>query len=127
MTTMNRLATNIVLAGLLGTLSSAWAEDPARVHEGVLTGPNQMTLYTFDKDMPGDGKSMCNGPCSENWPPFAAPAGAALSGDFSVVSRDDGATQWAYRGKPLYYWTKDKAPGDKTGDGVKGVWHAATP
>jgi len=124
---MNRLTTTLALAGLLGTLSTARAEDPAQIHEGVLTGPNQMTLYTFGKDVPGDGKSTCNGACAENWPPFAAPVGAAPSGDFSVVARDDGSTQWAYKGMPLYYWTKDNAPGDRTGDGVKGVWHVATP
>ena len=29
-----------------------------------------MTLYTFDKD--AGGKSMCNGPCAEAWPPLLA-------------------------------------------------------
>lgn len=28
---------------------------------------------------------------------------------------------------PLYYWVKDKKPGDVTGDGVNGVWHVAKP
>ncbi len=124
---MNKLVTTMVLAGLIGTLPPAHADVPALVHEGALTGPNQMTLYTFDKDAPGTGKSACNGPCAENWPPFAAPGGAAPSGDFSVVARDDGTRQWAYKGMPLYFWTKDKAPGDKTGEGVKGVWHVAQP
>ena len=124
---MTRLATTLLLAGLLGTLSIARAEDPAQIHDGVLIGPTRIMLYTFDKDMPGDGKSMCNGPCSENRPPFPAPAGAAPSGGFSVVTRDDGATQWAYKGMPLYYRAKDKAPGDRTGDGVKGVWDVAAP
>jgi len=127
MATMNRLTTTSLLAGLLGMLAIARAENPAQIHDGLLTGPNQMTLYTFEKDVPGAGKSTCNGPCAENWPPFATPVGAAPSGDFSVVTRDDGSTQWAYKGKPLYYWAKDKVPGDKTGDGVKGVWHVATP
>ena len=30
---------------------------------------------------------------------------------------------WAYQGQPLYYWIKDKKPGDTTGDGVGSVWH----
>ena len=30
---------------------------------------------------------------------------------------------WAYDGMPLYYWVKDKKPGDVTGDGVGSVWH----
>jgi predicted lipoprotein with Yx(FWY)xxD motif len=33
--------------------------------------------------------------------------------------------QWAYNGRPLYLWQKDKKPGDVTGDGVGGVWHVA--
>ncbi|HOC01350.1 MAG TPA: hypothetical protein PKM43_21700, partial [Verrucomicrobiota bacterium] len=44
--------------------------------------------------------------------------------DYSVITRDDGKTQLAYKGKPLYYWAKDAKPGDKTGDGVNQVWRA---
>ncbi|MEO8186844.1 MAG: hypothetical protein ABI580_05700, partial [Burkholderiaceae bacterium] len=42
-------------------------------------------------------------------------------------TRDDGAKQWAYKGQPLYQWANDKKPGDKTGDGVGGVWKIAKP
>ena len=82
-----------------------------------------MTLYTFDKD--AGGKSMCNGPCAANWPPLAAGADAKASGDWSVITRDDGSKQWAYKGKPLYTWAKDTKPGDKTGDNFNNVWHLA--
>jgi predicted lipoprotein with Yx(FWY)xxD motif len=95
---------------------------PAKMHDGVLVGSNGMTLYTFDKD--AGGKSMCNDKCAANWPPLSADGGSA-SGDFSVITRDDGKKQYAYKGKPLYYWAKDQKPGDKTGDGVNNVWHAA--
>ena len=54
-----------------------------------------------------------------------ASADAKASGDWSVVTRDDGAKQWAYKGKPLYTWSKDAKPGDKTGDNVNSVWHTA--
>jgi predicted lipoprotein with Yx(FWY)xxD motif len=47
------------------------------------------------------------------------------SGDWTVIVRDDGGKQWAYKGKPLYTWSKDAKPGDKTGDGVNSVWHVA--
>jgi predicted lipoprotein with Yx(FWY)xxD motif len=47
-------------------------------------------------------------------------------GKFTVITRDDGSAQWAYHGKPLYLWVRDKAPGDTTGDGVRG-WNAARP
>jgi predicted lipoprotein with Yx(FWY)xxD motif len=96
---------------------------PAAMKDGVLVGSNGMTLYTFDKD--ADGKSMCNGKCAENWPPLGADGGVTASGDFSVVTRDDGKKQYAYKGKPLYYFVKDQKPGDKTGEGVNNVWHVA--
>jgi predicted lipoprotein with Yx(FWY)xxD motif len=40
-----------------------------------------------------------------------------------VITREDGSRQWAYEGKPVYYWVKDRKPGDRTGDGVSGAWH----
>lgn len=110
-----------------GTMTGASGGAPARVADGALVGPNGMTLYTFDRDAAGSGKSVCNGPCATNWPPLAADAGAAASGDWSVVTRDDGARQWAFRGKPVYYWSKDARPGDRTGDGFNGVWRVARP
>ena len=92
---------------------------------GMLVGSNGMTLYTFDKDEAGSGKSVCNGPCATNWPPLFAQAGDMADGDWSVVSRDDGKQQWAFKGKPLYYWAKDQKPGDATGDGFNKVWRVA--
>lgn len=100
---------------------------PAKVADGMLVGPNGMTLYTFDKDTAGSGKSVCNGACATNWPPLMAGADAAASGDYMVITRDDGARQWAFKGKPLYFWVKDMKAGDKTGDGVNNVWHIAKP
>ena len=113
---------------LLALTTAAWAADaPVKVADGVLVGANGMTLYTFDKDAAGSGKSVCNGPCATNWPPLAAAAGDTASGDYSIITRDDGAKQWASKGKPLYFWSKDQKVGDKTGDGLNGVWHVAKP
>ncbi|KJS44786.1 MAG: lipoprotein [Rhodospirillaceae bacterium BRH_c57] len=89
----------------------------------VLADGQGMTLYTFDKDAPGT--SNCTGTCAENWPPM--PAEGEISGEYSVVERPDGIEQLAYQGQPLYRWIKDKEPGQVTGDGVNGVWHAAKP
>jgi predicted lipoprotein with Yx(FWY)xxD motif len=99
---------------------------PAKVADGVLVAPNGMTLYTFDRDTAA-GKSACNGPCATNWPPLMVPAGASASGDWSVVTRDDGGKQWAYKGKPVYFWAKDAKPGDRTGEGFNNVWRLARP
>jgi predicted lipoprotein with Yx(FWY)xxD motif len=91
----------------------------------VLTDPKGMTLYIFDKD--SDGKSACNGPCATNWPPLMAASDAKADGNYTIVTRDDGGKQWAYKGKPLYTWVKDTKPGDVSGDGVNSVWHIALP
>jgi len=91
----------------------------------ILTGSNGMTLYFEDTDTVG--KSVCNGPCATNWPPLTAAADAKPVGDFSIITRDDGTLQWAYKGKPLYFWKNDKQPGDTTGDGVAGRWHVGQP
>ena len=111
---------------------AAWAGDmPSGIKTGdtamgpVLTDAKGMTLYTFNPD-PME-KSVCNGKCAQNWPPVMAPSNAMADGDFTVVVRDDGSHQWAYHGKPLYGWVKDKKPGDTTGDGVANKWTVAKP
>ena len=118
-------------AALLAACSSMtmpWSSSaPATVSDGVYVGPNGMTLYTFDRDTMGSGKSVCNGQCAANWPPLMASATASSSGDWTVVTRDDGTRQWAFRGKPVYYWVKDTKPGDRTGDGVNNAWRLARP
>jgi predicted lipoprotein with Yx(FWY)xxD motif len=92
----------------------------------VLTDEKGMTLYVFDKD--SDGKSTCNGPCAGNWPPLRATTTSSPADGYTVITRDDGSKQWAYKGRPLYAWHNDKMPGDITGDGfLNGAWHIARP
>ena len=50
-----------------------------------------------------------------------------VAANVSVITRDDGKKQWAYKGKPLYYWIKDQKPGDRSGDGFSNVWRTARP
>jgi len=104
-------------------LIAGCAAGPAKFENGVLTDSEGMTLYTFTKDAAGSGRSVCNGRCAKNWPPLSAGADAKAHGPYSVITRDDGGKQWAYDGMPLYLWVKDKKPGDRTGDGFRGVWH----
>ncbi|RZI66328.1 COG4315 family predicted lipoprotein [Variovorax guangxiensis] len=131
---MKLLSASILAVALLagcGSMSSKTAgmpDTPTRTADGVLVGPNGMTLYTFARDTAGSGKSACNGPCITNWPALAAPDAAKPMGDYSVVVRDDGKKQWAYKGAPLYYWSKDMKAGDRTGDGfANGNWKIARP
>ena len=122
---MKLLSASILAAALLagcGSMSSA-PDTPTRTSEGVLIGPTGMTLYTFDRDTANSGKSACNGPCATLWPPLMATASDQASGDWSVVVRDDGSRQWAYKGRPLYYYQNDKQSGERAGDNFRDVWH----
>ncbi|HXJ02100.1 MAG TPA: hypothetical protein VNH44_12830 [Micropepsaceae bacterium] len=106
----------------------AFAADatPASVKmmNGMMMDSKGMTLYTWDNDKEAN-KSSCNGMCLMNWPALKAEASDKDMGDFKVITRDDGSKQWSYKGKPLYYFSMDAAPGDKKGEGRGMVWHMA--
>jgi len=120
------LACAALSLGVAAALAQAAPAKTADTSKGkALVDAKGMTLYIFDRD--AAGKSNCNGQCAVNWPPLTAAADAKPSGDWSVVTRDDGGKQWAYKGKPLYAFAKDTKAGDVTGDGVNNVWHIAAP
>jgi hypothetical protein len=77
-------------------------------------------LYTYDQDRAG--RSFCNEGCQSARPPILAPAGSKPMGDWTVIRRDNGLLQWAYRGSPVYSMFHD-APNAPRGDGEGGVWH----
>ena len=115
-------------AALLATtgcanMTAPAANSPAMLASGALVAPSGMTLYTFDKDAANSGKSTCNGPCAALWPPMMARASDQPVGAYSIVTRDDGSRQWAYKGKPVYTYKADQKAGDRTGDNFKDVWH----
>lgn len=92
---------------------------------------NQMTLYTFDKDVAGSGVSTCTGGCLVNWPALTIAAGdtptggAGVTGTLGTIVRaDNGATQVTYDGLPLYFFINDAAPGDT--NGIYTNWRAIT-
>ena len=111
----------LALAATAALLSGAAMADEVMKKDGILVNAAGMTVYTFDKDVAGSGKSVCNGPCADNWPAVMAPASVAAP--YSVVTRDDGAKQLAYQGKPLYLFKKDGKPGERHGDNFKDIWH----
>jgi predicted lipoprotein with Yx(FWY)xxD motif len=123
------LAAATATATMVATMALAQMA-PTKIGESakgkILTNDSGMTLYVFDKD--AGGKSACNGPCTGNWPPLTAAASSMPMGDYTIITRDDGTKQWAYKGRPLYAWKNDKKPGDITGDGfLNGAWHIAQP
>jgi predicted lipoprotein with Yx(FWY)xxD motif/cytochrome c553 len=132
-------AMRVKLRGSCGILLalSAWAwlaagcgwsgttERPARFQIDQLIDASGKSLYTYDRDVAYSGKSLCDASCTALWPPFLAPPGARRIGDFALIIRPDGERQWAYRGKPLYRYAKDRGPGDETGDGIDNLWRLA--
>ena len=114
-------------AALLSIAGTSLAAEPWKTMDTpvgkVYANAAGMTLYTFDKD--AASASNCYDACAAMWPPFKAVATAKAAGDWTIVSRKGGGHMWAYEGKPLYTYSKDKKPGDMTGEGVGGVWHVA--
>ena len=125
---MNKhLVSTLVLAIATAAAGLAQAAVPVKTAGGMLVNTGGMTLYTFDNDVAGSGKSACNGPCAGLWPPVAAEADAKPEGDMTIIARDDGTKQWAYKGKPVYLYKSDMKAGDMTGDNFKNVWHVIKP
>lgn len=88
-----------------------------------------MTLYYFTKD--AANKSNCAGGCLAVWPSFYAENLAVNSPlkmvDFSIIAGSTGQEQIAYKGRPLYYYSKDLKPGDILGNGLNGFWFLVKP
>ena len=121
------VALSLTACGTMTNEAAVSAEGfPTRTADGLLVGPNGMTVYTYAKDGKNSGMSECYDACATNWPPLTVTAAPSGEG-YSLVTRDDGAKQVAYKGKPLYYWVKDQKAGDRTGDGFNNVWHVARP
>jgi predicted lipoprotein with Yx(FWY)xxD motif len=97
-----------------------------KVENGMLVDAKGMVLYTFDNDKEA-GKSACAGNCLVNWPALMANADSRNMGEWTVITRDDGSKQWAYKGKPLYTYKNDTKAGEVTGDNRGMVWHIAKP
>jgi len=97
----------------------------------LIIAESGLSLYTFDND--SIDSSTCIGTpddtesCAGKWPPLLAGDGAVANDLMTIIARDTGDNQWAYKGLPLYQWFEDTAQGDINGDGIGGVWHLARP
>jgi predicted lipoprotein with Yx(FWY)xxD motif len=99
----------------------------------ILVDDKGMTLYLFVKDT--GTSSTCYDQCATFWPPFLT-TGTPQAGTganqslLGTTTRTDGKVEVTYAGHPLYYFQKDKAAGDITGQGVNGfgdLWWVLTP
>ena len=83
------------------------------------------SFYTYDKD--SKNKSACDDKCAETWAPVKAHDKATAMGDWTLVDRGKGYMQWAYKGKPLYYFSDDTKPGDTMGQNAGKAWFVVQP
>lgn len=79
---------------------------------------NELPLYMSTADPPG--KSSCGGACAKSWLPVIAEAAAKPIGDWSIVVREDGQRQWAFKNHPVYTHVNDSS---EHAGGVSGSFH----
>src|SRR5262252_8917191 len=70
--------------------------------DDILTAKNGMTLYVYDNDRAGT--PTCYKNCAKRWPPYLGGTSDAMTKDWTLVKRRDGGMQWAYHGRPLYFY-----------------------
>jgi predicted lipoprotein with Yx(FWY)xxD motif len=90
----------------------------------VLVDRRNHTLYAADAAKAGEIERCTTAACKQ-WEALSAPQLAESVGDFTIIERDDGVHQWAFRGRPLYTFTGDLAPGYGNGIDVDERWEVA--
>jgi predicted lipoprotein with Yx(FWY)xxD motif len=94
-----------------------------------LTNGKGRALYVFTSD---SGKtSNCYGDCAHAWPPYIVNAKpraveGARQGLIGVTRRTDGRLQATYAGHPVYFYIRDKSPGEVLCQAVQefgGFWY----
>ena len=61
------------------------------------------------------GAKACSDECLKTWKPLTAAKNAQPSWHWTILVRDDGSRQWAYKGYALYTYADDKKTGDLLG------------
>jgi predicted lipoprotein with Yx(FWY)xxD motif len=99
----------------------------------ILVDDKGMTIYLFVADT--GMASTCYTACATIWPPVlttgAPQAGTGAQASLlGTTTRTDGTVEVTYADHPLYYFFKDKATGDATGQGINGfggLWWVLSP
>ena len=92
-----------------------------------------LTLYAFTRD--GRGRSRCYGACAREWPPLLVTkrpeAGSGVRRALlGTTRRRDGTRQVTYRGRPLYYYVRERRAGEifcQNVVGFGGTWLLVSP
>ena len=97
----------------------------------VVVDAKGMSVYFYTKDTKDSGTSACTGSCIAAWPPVLSssdsPSVEGVTGKVGTIATPDGKKQVTINGMPVYYYFKDRAPGDITGQGVGSVWYLVNP
>ncbi|MDO6384670.1 MULTISPECIES: COG4315 family predicted lipoprotein [Uliginosibacterium] len=116
---------SLVVASLSLALLSACSSAPSSsfvaptvVKDGALVSTGGEVLYTYKKDANAD-KSACVRDCLKVFGPLYPGPDDVAGGDYKIIEREDGSTQWSYKGKPLYVCTGAKAPAGAPASMVK--------
>jgi predicted lipoprotein with Yx(FWY)xxD motif len=104
----------------------------------ALVDSSGRTIYTPKQPEEANGDIKCTGSCLSFWFPVtsssATPGSSGLPGKLSTIRRsDDGKTQLAYNGRPLYTFRLDTAAGQAHGSnftdsfsGTSFTWEVVT-
>ena len=99
----------------------------------ILFDGRGFVLYAFTKDVPGH--SACAGACAKTWPPYLV-TGKLAAGNgvapnrLGTIRRRDGSRQATYAGRPLYYYVRDRKPGQILCQNISefgGLWLVVRP
>jgi predicted lipoprotein with Yx(FWY)xxD motif len=87
----------------------------------LVADSNRRTLYTFNSDAAGTGRTNCNSGCVSEWPPLMIAAGMTPTaapgapGHLGTIVRADGRIQVTYNGLALYFFAGDSGPAQTNG------------
>jgi len=115
------------LVNALGCKIISASQEVSYANEHLIGGADSakpgFTLYVFDNDLATPATSVCNDGCAAAWPPVLVDdiEASGVNG-LSTITRDDGTSQAAHNGRPLYFYAQDSAAGDSNGEGAGGVW-----
>lgn len=82
--------------------------------------PQLLPLYVF-KGEPA-GRSLCDRDCTAVWPIIRAEETDKPVGSWTIVKRDDGRFQWAYKNRAVYAYFEDR-PNEPKGAGKSMDWY----
>jgi predicted lipoprotein with Yx(FWY)xxD motif len=87
----------------------------------LVSASNGRTVYTFNSDAAGTGRTNCNSGCVSEWPPLTIAAGVTPTagpgapGHLGTLTRSDGRIQVTYNGLALYFFAGDSGPAQTNG------------